>query len=400
MNEEYSGEEEASYYSNDGSSYSRSASYEQSDEYPDDGSLSDGGSREELADREPPRGQLLRRPEGKARDSPPKPKVNVMDRIKPIKSTEARDPPQRPAIVPHKPVSTLAAPPPPPRVEVAKERIRKAPLEIPLVPSLSARRSEREQEGTPHNKEVNSKLLAKVDRFGDNELMTRKYRLFLQKRKKKCAGAPRDLMTLINKLETLDLTNTSCFAMCSQEEIGKRQFQGDIDLLERTDSATEKKMRPDYAIKKFTRSSADQHLDKPELLRPPFILSKTLEHIMTRLLDDDAKDVSQFPPPNDGRPRAEYLDIYLFVGDRLRSVKQDIQILSSHCPEIFTSKLVIQIYEQIVRFYILSCNELLDRDGFDPKINLEQLSSAFTSLMQCYKLSRQSLAAFYLKYNG
>jgi hypothetical protein len=335
-----------------------------------------------------------------SKEQPTKSIGSLLSRIKPALDTvNSSENPQK-MVSTAKVMVKLPPPPPPPRIELPKERVRKAPVELPMLQALNSRVSERETGGTPHNKEVNSTLLAKVDRFADNDLMTRKYRLYLQKRKKKCIGGPRELMALANKFESLDLKNASCFAMCSQEEMVKRQQQRDIDLLERTDDPAEKKMRLDYAIKKFTRSSADQHLDKPEILRPPFILSKTLEHIMTRILDDDSKDVSQFPPPNDGRPRAEYLDIYLFVSDRLRSIKQDIQILSSHCPEIFGSKIVIQIYEQIVRFYILSCNELLDREGFDPKINLEQLSSAFTSLMHCYKYARQSLAAMYQKHKG
>lgn len=386
----YSGEEEYSRDSYGDSDRPIEGSFEDERSYDDDGESNKSYQKEQRkVDREPP-----------AKTLAVKPKTSLLDRIKPVNASTVVTNPVPKKIVPPKVMVSLPKPPPPLREDATKDRLKKPAVEIPILQKLTSRRSERDQEGTPHNKEVNSTLLAKVDRFGDNELMTRKYRLYLQKRKKKCIGGPRDLMLLVNKFENLDLKNASCFAMCSREEIVKRQAQGDIDLMERTDNAQEKRIRSDYAIKKFTRSSADQHLDKPEILRPPFILAKTLEHITTRLLDDDSKDVSQFPPPSDGRKRADYLDIYLFVSDRLRSVKQDIQILSSHCPEIFCSKIVIQIYEQIVRFYILSCNELLDREGFDPRINLEQLSSAFTSLMQCYKLSRQSLAAMYLKYNG
>lgn len=213
-------------------------------------------------------------------------------------------------------------------------------------------------------------------------------------------NGPKELQNLLVKLENIDLNNTSCFGMCPQEEIMKRQANKDIDIFERTENTQQKQIKPDFAIKKFTRSSADQLLDIPALLRPPFILLKTIEHILSRVIDDDSRDTSQFPPPNDGRPRVEYLDIYLYVSDRLRSVKQDIQILSSHCPEIFSSKIIITVYEQIVRFYIVSCNELLSAEGFEPRINLEQLSSAFTSLIECYRLSRKNLPKVYVKFSG
>ena len=385
--EYYSGEDDASYSRDKGNSHSRS--YSNDDGYQD---------YKESRSPSPPaldRGKPLSL--NKVMKPLEKPKISLLSRIKPISTIEEPKPQisiqakQRPAMPP---------PPPPPRPVIQKERIKKSGLELPGLQRINRRVSLRDGEGTPHNKEVSSSLLAKVDRFNENDIMTRKYRLYLQKRKKNCLNGPRELINLVSKFEKLDFEKTSCFGMCPQLEIMKRQENQDIDIFERTDNLQVKQIKPEFAIKKFTRSSADQLLDIPELLRPVFILAKTLEHIFSRVIDDDSKETSQFIPPRDGRPRVEYLDIYLYVGDRLRSVKQDIQILSSHCPEIFCSKIVITIYEQIVRFYIISGNELLNKEGYDPRINLEQLSAAFTSLIECYRLSRKNLPKLYTHYQG
>lgn len=326
-----------------------------------------------------------------------KPKSSLLDRIKLAKTVQNIESSEN---LPTKPKTITPIPPPPFRQDRLKTQIKKPAIELPPLQPLAKHMSDKTQAGTPKNKEVNSTLLAKVDRLGESDVMLKKYRLYLQKRKKQSLEGPKDLVSLVNKFETLDLVNTACFGMCPVEEVSKRQMTGDIDVFERTDNAHIKQIKPEFAIKKFTRSSADQHLDKPELLRPPYILAKTVEHIWSKVVDDDIKERSEFPAPSDGRMRVEYLDIYLFVGDRLRSVKQDIQILSSHCPEIFSSKIVITIYEQIVKFYIISCNELLGKEGFDAKINLEQLSSAFTSLIECYRISRKNMAKLYSKFNG
>jgi len=45
-------------------------------------------------------------------------------------------------------------------------------------------------------------------------------------------------------------------------------------------------------VKKFSRSSADKHLDDPENLRPPFFIFKTVEYIVKEILDDDTKEES------------------------------------------------------------------------------------------------------------
>jgi hypothetical protein len=260
----------------------------------------------------------------------------------------------------------------------------------PGLPPLVKRPSEKELTPLGRNTSTNMSSFLQ-DKSGDNDLLMKKYKLYLQRRKKKCADFSSELDKMLVAVEKLDTERAQCMGMCSRQEIRDRESQNNVDVFERLPGA-HKRMDAQLAIKKFTRSSADKNLDIPEILRPPFFLHQSLEHIMTKVVDDDLKEVSTFVSPHSERERVEFLDIYLFVSDRLRSLRQDMNILQSHLPGIATSKLYITILEQIVRFYIISANELLDQEDFSPTVNQTALSSVSTSLVDSYSLARKSLA--------
>ena len=273
------------------------------------------------------------------------------------------------------------------------------PASMPVIP-FTKRTSEKESIGTPHNRELYQRLLFRIETNPVSEALAKKYRLYLQIRKKKMVGASKELFVVLGKIEKLECEHTACIGMCSQEELDDRQAKGEVDVFERDPNRATKYISHLFAVKKFKRSSADQLLDRPMILRSPFILSKTLDHLMSRVLDDDSLPQSVFPAPSSDQNRVEYFDCYLYISDRLRSVRQDIQIISAHCPEIRATRLIIITLEQTVRFYIISCNELVGKKGYESKINLEQLSSAFTSLIECYSLARIKLSQYYSKAPG
>ena len=76
------------------------------------------------------------------------------------------------------------------------------------------------------------------------------------------------------------------------------------------------------AIKKYRRAAAGREVGDASELRPASVLLRTLRHLFTTVL---AWPQSGF----DGRERAradEFLAVYHFVNDRIRSVRQDFTV--------------------------------------------------------------------------
>ena len=69
--------------------------------------------------------------------------------------------------------------------------------------------------------------------------------------------------------------------------------------------------------------------------------------------------------------------------------------MKTHCEELLATKSVILIYEKIVNFYLISCNELLDNKDFDSQINLTQFSKNMQALVDCYAQASSMLSDLY-----
>ncbi len=73
----------------------------------------------------------------------------------------------------------------------------------------------------------------------------------------------------------------TCWYMCPDEELLRREREGDIQLLERPDG----QIHPaswtlrDTMVKRFRRSAADYKLDVPEWIRPPDVLEKVCGYL-------------------------------------------------------------------------------------------------------------------------
>lgn len=74
------------------------------------------------------------------------------------------------------------------------------------------------------------------------------------------------------------------------------------------------------------------------------------------------------------------LQVYSFVFDRLRSVKQDMIIQRAHGPDC------VAILERMVRFLIYASHRLCDEplQLFDPCINDTHLQENLSWLLDCY----------------
>lgn len=147
--------------------------------------------------------------------------------------------------------------------------------------------------------EVNSRLLNKCKTSSGDEILKKKFIIFVKNRRRKLEGVAGYLKDVICRLEALEIERAHTFGMCPLAEKNTRSMNSEVDFFERNGSKF---------LKKFSRSSADKHLDDPENLRPPFFIQKTVEYIVKEILDDDTKDESQFGL-NDGS-RCTYFDIY------------------------------------------------------------------------------------------
>uniref|UniRef100_A0A7N8YBL0 SAC3 domain containing 1 n=1 Tax=Mastacembelus armatus TaxID=205130 RepID=A0A7N8YBL0_9TELE len=160
-----------------------------------------------------------------------------------------------------------------------------------------------------------------------------------------------------------------CEAMCPARELRDREAQNRLHRFEML-AGTEKSRRPRgdplRAVKEYSRPAAGKDSTNPSDLRPPAVLLKTVCY----LIDDIAASRTLHP----------WSEIYGFVFDRVRAVKQDmiIQRLSGlDC---------VAILERTVRFFIYSsyhlCGEPLQL--YDPCINDTHLQENLSWLFECY----------------
>ncbi|CAG0883177.1 unnamed protein product [Darwinula stevensoni] len=119
-------------------------------------------------------------------------------------------------------------------------------------------------------------------------------------------------------------------------------------------------------VKEYSRSSADQEEPLPHELRPPPILSLTMDYLLANFMD-------QFNPDNLG-------DWYFFLWDRTRSIRKDIT------QQQLCDLTSVGVMEKCVRFHIYASMALSGQDMFvfDPKINNENLTKSLKTLKDMY----------------
>ncbi|KAM8887993.1 SAC3 domain-containing protein 1 [Synchiropus picturatus] len=182
----------------------------------------------------------------------------------------------------------------------------------------------------------------------------------------------------------------TCMTMCPTRELQIRESQ---NLLHRFEvlMGTEKDRRPSAdplrTVKEYSRPAAGKDCTKCSDLRPPAVLRKTVCYLIDEIADSP-----------DLHPWSE---VYSFVFDRLRSVKQDMIIQRVSGPDC------VAILEQTVRFLIYAsyrlCGEPLRL--YDPRINDTHLQENLSWLLDCYKrepgvhMNQEEFLALSLLYN-
>ncbi|KYN06755.1 80 kDa MCM3-associated protein [Cyphomyrmex costatus] len=159
-----------------------------------------------------------------------------------------------------------------------------------------------------------------------------------------------------------------CLSMCPEKERLMRERAGLLHKYEIDEGMKHmKKPKADPAkiIKCFSRSAAGQVMTDPNMLRPPHVLLSTVRYLFTKIITQTDLD---------------WVLIYDFVFDRLRSVRQDAVIQRV---DTVTSILLL---EPIIRFHIYAAQRLCERDisEFDAKINSKHLFECIKRLLILY----------------
>uniref|UniRef100_A0A2K5RNH5 Germinal-center associated nuclear protein n=1 Tax=Cebus imitator TaxID=2715852 RepID=A0A2K5RNH5_CEBIM len=120
------------------------------------------------------------------------------------------------------------------------------------------------------------------------------------------------------------------------------------------------------AVKEYSRSSADQEEPLPHELRPLAVLSRTMDYLVTQIMDQ-----------KEGSLR----DWYDFVWNRTRGIRKDIT------QQHLCDPLTVSLIEKCTRFHIhcahFMCEEPMS--SFDAKINNENLTKCLQSLKEMYQ---------------
>lgn len=151
----------------------------------------------------------------------------------------------------------------------------------------------------------------------------------------------------------------TCLDMCPIFERTRRSLENNVKDLEK-DPQTNKISR-DRAIKAFSRPAAGQPPPMPSDVRPPHVLSSTLDYMIQEILPH--------------LPEA-----HSFIWDRTRSIRQDFIYQNYYGPA------AIDCNEKIVRIHLLSLHIMPGSDvEFSQQQELEQLNKALQTLTEIYQ---------------
>lgn len=180
-----------------------------------------------------------------------------------------------------------------------------------------------------------------------------------------------------------------CMSMCPDEELLRREREGDIQLLEVTDPGglhpKEWTLR-DTAVKRFRRSAADFKLNIPELVRPPEVLERVCGYLEEWIMERDrqgpdkrwAQQPSDTPPP---------LDVYQFVWDRTRMIRKDFILQNYIGTGGKCDARAVRCHERIARWHAMCEHQLSHVPEFvshQSQQNIAELGQTMKSLNNYY----------------
>lgn len=150
-------------------------------------------------------------------------------------------------------------------------------------------------------------------------------------------------------LEEAGVFHGTCQDMCPLYEREQREYQNNVERWEL--NASTGRIDKDLAVKAFHRPAAGNEQSLPSDVRPPEILTRTLDYLIKNIVGG-----------------SEPLELtHGFVRDRTRSIRQDFTVQNSRGTE------AVECHERIARFHIISLHQLCEVDGFSEQQELEQL---------------------------
>lgn len=164
----------------------------------------------------------------------------------------------------------------------------------------------------------------------------------------------------------------TCPDMCPEKERLLRIHGNMVSQFEC--KTVDSKLEPSFEImvKQYARSSADQANPLSHELRPTSVLVKTMNYMLKNIIYPIENNIDQ-----------DLASWYDFCWDRLRAIRKDIVQQNLQNLEVVT------ILEQIGRFHIACYDLMLGYDGFDIKLNTENLNNCIQMLMPMYRDSDQ-----------
>ncbi|KAG2765513.1 hypothetical protein PC129_g9216 [Phytophthora cactorum] len=179
-----------------------------------------------------------------------------------------------------------------------------------------------------------------------------------------------------------------CQALCPPKEEAERARTQELSRFERP-TANAQALVP---VKKYRRAAAGRDVWDPLELRPALVLLRTLRHLFSTVLPWPQSGFDAWEERGSTQA-AEFLAVYHFINDRIRSVRQDFTVQRIEDASLVTA------LQQAARFYLLAglrSVQLLDnvknQQDWSDKLNDEQLASALSQLQVLY--SMHELAGF------
>ncbi|XP_036098628.1 germinal-center associated nuclear protein isoform X1 [Molossus molossus] len=156
----------------------------------------------------------------------------------------------------------------------------------------------------------------------------------------------------------------TCPDMCPEKERYMRETRSQLSIFEVIPGTDQ--VDHAAAVKEYSRSSADQEEPLPHELRPSAVLSRTMDYLVTQIMDQ-----------KEGNLR----DWYDFLWNRTRGIRKDIT--QQHLCDPVTVSLI----EKCARLHIhcahFMCEEPMS--SFDAKINNENMTKCLQSLKEMYQ---------------
>ncbi|XP_076064109.1 uncharacterized protein LOC143038589 [Oratosquilla oratoria] len=159
--------------------------------------------------------------------------------------------------------------------------------------------------------------------------------------------------------------SASCPDMCPEKERYMRDFKNDLSTFEIIKGEG---VDHNLAVKKYSRSSADQEEPLPHELRPGKVLGMTMDYLVCNFMD---------------RMEEESIDNevwYNFIWDRTRAIRKDLT------QQQLIDQTAVNLVEKCARFHIHCAARLCEEppDVFDPKMNTENLTKCLQTLKHLY----------------